>query len=405
MSTTDIGTVVWNVFGVAAVFSVGLVAVVYIPAMLQLLLVKIRLFLIYRPPEYYHRTYLENVQKQIEAEFVSTQGSSARSPFSSLTVPPLKPFNFLPTAYDSNEEIKNFFGYYDQTYFKKPRDSCMAYAQNNFILLVIIAIQITLLAATFIVFIVSFNVDISTMASSALISTVLALSHFSDYVRGYFAYIWFIWSNKLRLGDEIVIDNERGDLVEFGPVTSYIYVYMRAVPMIGSVEAPNSSDPMTVGDVSPQPPARPALGGGAHKSSAFPRQVPENYHEASLRMLPNMQTFSVVARPGSSPSSPVIVNMHPSTGQLPQEAISLNGPFTLRNFGPRPKIHEVKSSEVNAHPESLHRLQMHSVGYVALPLAEHYRYQINTSSLLSSNFRNYSYHSVHAHVSDSKKNN
>jgi hypothetical protein len=313
----------------------GFSAVVYIPAIIQYLLTKTGLFLCYHPPEHFIERFL---QREL----------------------PIDP---------NNAEAKNFYGYYSQDYFVKyPKNSCKHYLTNNFIVLFIIGIQVVLLMCMGVFLAVGLGLSPSAMAGSALFPTLFAIFHFSDFIKGYFAYVWFIWSNKLRLGDEIDIDNYRGDLVELGPVTSYIYVYMRGVPLIGSVEGPAATA------TAPNP-----LHTTLDKEGDVVQPVNSIQRPLIERIAPQLAT-----KDGINVTQIIHHN------QLHQVVPVVNKPYSLRGFGPlRPPTPKVP--QLAKHSLEPSKLQMHQIGYVALPIEEHFRYQVNTVNLLQNNFRNYSY--------------
>jgi hypothetical protein len=239
---------------------------------------------------------------------------------------------------------------------------------------------------------VAFDFTFAEITASALFPTVFAIFHFSDFIKGYFAYIWFIWSNTLRLGHEIDIDNLRGDLVELGPVTSYIYVYMRGVPLIGSVESKVGPDPIPATHTHSATEATPP-------SSTPPQQ--QQQRKAPL-VLPTVSLEQFVRNRNAT-----IINVdtlsqqhHTIRRQMPMITGNMSKPLRVFNFEDSGfKVPRIPDSinMISDHPESLNfnKPQMYQVGYVMLPLEQHFRYQVNTATLLSSNFRNYSYNSVH----------
>lgn len=382
---------------VALIFCLGFIAVVYIPAVIQLLFMKIGLFLTYYPPEYFYEQYLLKLSNSLKAaghhhsddDDHNDDDDDHRDEDEEAAI-------HIPTFRKSlledptrKEDIKNFFGYYDQEFFTKyPRGSLKNYCCNNVIVLVTVAIQIALLMCTVVIFCVAFDFSFTDLTASALFPTVFAIFHFSEFIKGYFAYIWFVWSNTLRLGHEIDIDNLRGDLVELGPVTSYIYVYMRGVPMIGSVDSKVNPDP-------PAPTPQPVV-----SSSPPPNSPPLT--PAKQAILPNTMSLQQFVRNRNATIINVDTLNHNSAirKQMPMITGSITKPLRVFNFEDSGfKVPRIPDSVnmISDHPESLNfnRPQMYQVGYVMLPLDQHFRYQVNTASLLSSNFRNYSYNSVH----------
>lgn len=379
---TSIAELFEHAFPVAAVFVVGIMLVIYLPALLLMLLSKIGLFIVYRPPGYFYAQYLK---KQAAARAAAT----ASGPMNYLRIPP-RPIVIPPPTTAAEDETKNYFGYYDQDYFRKyPKNSCKIYLRNNFILLITIFLQIAILMCMAVLLLANLHMDFTSLMTSALFPTIFALFHFSDLLRGYFAYVWFIWSDKLRLGDEIDIDNHRGDLVELGPVVSYVYVYMRGVPLIGSVEGPPPSETANQFSATNHP-------------DLAPSSQDDNPSPMKGRVLSPLQQVALSNLNGQSATIINIVDMNnPASGVRQLPGVTTSKPFSLKNFpSMRPKA--TTSAEVAGQSHTLNssRLQMHQIGYVALPIDQHFYYHINTSVLLQNNFRNYSYQSVHPHDMD-----
>lgn len=344
MDANEVGYLFGRVAIFAAIFAVGGSLIIYIPALIHLVLTKTGIFLEYKPPEHYRRRNI--------------------------------------TGDDTNQ----FHGYYEQPYFRKyPANSCKNYFFNNFLLLIMTGIQVGMLVCLAVLFIVAFGINLSELATSAMFSTVFAWFHFADHIKGYSAYLWFIWSNKLRLGNEIDIEGHRGDLVELGPVTSYIYVYMRAVNLIGSADPPPQDRPRPL--VNPED-----LKQLGHDNTHLFHRKSSNNNESLSHMTRLIvgQTGGTVLNGPPPPPNHHIITM-PSS--MPVASI---GATSLRHFN-RPR-------EVIPTPESLStgKLQMIHPGYVSLPVEEHYRLAVPTNVFMTANYRNYSYKQVHVTITEIK---
>lgn len=116
----------------------------------------------------------------------------------------------------------------------------MRYLRTNAFLLFYVIIQILIRMSLGLAIIWSMDADPSSIFASASVATAIAVFHLADYLRGYFAYIWLVWSNKVKQGDEIDVEGARGVICEMGPIVTIIYVFMRGVPLIGSVQSPDS---------------------------------------------------------------------------------------------------------------------------------------------------------------------
>lgn len=174
MSTITWDTV-WRVLISSSIVILGIPIILYIPVLLRVIFLRyLKLEVAYKSPKQcYHESKLAKKDLK-ESSFYYTD-------------------NPTPTGEESD-----FFGYYSQQYFSL--SPTMRYIRTNGFLLFYVIVQILVLMSLGLAIIWAMDADPTSIFASAAIATTIAVFHLADYLRGYFAYIWLVWSNKLKLG-------------------------------------------------------------------------------------------------------------------------------------------------------------------------------------------------------------
>ena len=73
MDPTALSALFGRTLSLALIFSLGFVTVVYIPALIQLVLIKTNIFLRYKPPEYFYENYLRMQARLLLVPIMATK--------------------------------------------------------------------------------------------------------------------------------------------------------------------------------------------------------------------------------------------------------------------------------------------------------------------------------------------
>jgi hypothetical protein len=302
----------------------------YVETLLEILFGRIlHLHVQYLPP----RHYIDKALRTYAPVSSSSSSSSSSSMLSSTSS------TAFSTIYTLDVEANNtFFGYYQQRYFQLT--PFHRYFRTNVFALFYVCIKILLLAGLGLGYFWVFNIEPTSVFASASVATVLALLQWNDLLKGFVAYIWFIWTNKLKLGDEIEVENNRGFVIEIGPVEVRLHVIARGVPLVGSVGPPESNSTVSLNQ----------------KSYALDKNGDGKQDD-------------------------------PHTGA--PASISGNSSTSLRHFSIKPG----KSENIVVISPPQHtltpKMQMHQIGYIFLPLQDQFEMRTTTSNLLNTSFRRF----------------
>lgn len=393
MSTSITWDTVWRVLVSSSIIILGIPVILYAPALLRVVFRKyLKLEVAYKSPRECYQDYKK-----------SKQDDDHRDSF-------YFDDNKIPSKGD------DFFGYYNQQYFTM--SPVMRYIRTNGFLLFYVLVQILILMCLGLAVIWAMDADPTSIFASAAIATTLAVFHLADYLRGYFAYIWLVWSSKLKLGDEVVVENHRGVVVELGPMVTVVYVFMVGIPLIGSVPT-SSSTPEKKNMFSE---SEDTLAKEAKLLPHDHKEKPKSFEEEShvLHQIPSLAPGTMSAHQYLMKSPvPMHLTKAPQVPQLPYNMIrnqtipyraltnsSSANPQSLRQFN---KI-KPESNEFNIHGEDGSTVPgeksatpsrslasrsgefiMHRIGYVALPIREHYHVLLPTCNFLMNSFRHFDY--------------
>lgn len=307
------------------------------------------------------------------------------------------------------QKRRDFYGYYNQKYFKLSPTA--RYLRTNVFVLFYIFVKVLIVVCLLLAVVWVMDADLTVVITSVTVPTAIALFHLSDYMRGFFTYVWLVWSNKVKLGDEIDMENARGVVTDLGPLVTIIYVFMQGVPLIGSVQ--------TVTDT---PTASPGGGGGRnndHNQTARESSLlyPPNHHHHphTYNHIPSPGTVVIplsVTPPKVTSAADYLRNQNVEVIQhgpnvyhaLPTVMTNRNdgsitaNPQSLRYFtNAERRRHPGDSPPPAQHGHSLvadegsRRITMNRVGYVALPLDSHHFRSVPTYNFLLTSYKHFDY--------------
>lgn len=206
------------------------------------------------------------------------------------------------------------------------------------------------------------------------------------------------------------MENARGVVVEMGPMVTVVYIFMRGVPLIASV--PTKPDKEKKSDE--EATAREGKASIHHHQNVDPSnlhqipsgQLPPENHQSSttqrFQLRPDPHVSLLL--PTNVPQLPPTMVKHHNLPYRPLISQSENNPQSLRYFDTtKPdqyKVHNAdgttapgEKSLANSHSLAFHRgeLIMSRVGYVALPIKEHYYMSTPTCNFLLNSFKHFDY--------------